>query len=427
MFVWGSRLLGSDGTAALQLAAVLEAVALVMLFAGALVGLRASRRQVARLEAIAFVRATFADPLAEGEPLHELLPQLVAALRHAFALDAAEVWLSRTGSLCLSAADPRREAIALPPPAPEALASAGTVAGITWSRAWMPGLLEGRTATALRITPIGQVGAPLGLLVVARARRGWRLAAEADATREELARELGHAIHKAALDAALQRSLGQLKQQTHDLLASRARIVQAADAERRRIERNLHDGAQQYLVALGVKAELIRRLVDTDPRRAGAIGQELAEDAEHAMEALRTLARGIYPMQLGSSGLRAALVEACRQAGVETTLDADGVRRHPAEVEAAIYFCCVEALQNVAKHAGSDAAARVRIWEEPGMLSFEITDDGVGFLAGPNANGAGLANMGDRMGAVGGFLSVESASGAGTRVRGQVPVPGPPG
>ncbi|HEY4028591.1 MAG TPA: histidine kinase [Candidatus Dormibacteraeota bacterium] len=413
---------GSDAAALLQLAAVLEAVALVALLVAALAGLRASRRQASRLAAIDFVRATFATRLAEGEPLEELLPQVVGALSHAFALDAAEIWQVSGDRLVLSASEPRRQAV-IPrlPPFEHTLAGA-PVAGTAWVGAWLPEMLQAWPDGALRVAPVIQADHLVGLVVVARVRGGWRLAAEADTTLEELAREVGHAIHKASLDAALQESLDRLRHRTDDLSASRVRIVLAADAERRRIERNLHDGAQQYLVALGVKIRLLQRLLERDPRGAGEIGEELADDIERAIEALRNLARGIYPMLLSRGGLGPALAEACRLAGITARLQIGTLSRQSAEIEAAVYFCCVEALQNTARHAGADAEARVRVWEEDDLLRFEVLDDGVGFAAPSAGEGAGLTNMSDRLGALGGSLEVRSAPGAGTRVGGQVPV-----
>jgi len=413
---------GSNAAALLQLAVVLEAVALVALLAAGLAGARVSRRQAGRLAAIDFVRATFAAPLAEGEPADELLPRVAAALGHAFALDAAEVWQVAGHRLLLTSSDPPRQAALNRLPPIEQVLSGAPVSGTAWVGAWLPELLSGRQRATVRAAPIVQGERLLGLIAVARTRRGWRLPAESDMTMEELAREVGHAIHKATLDAALQESLRRLQQQADDLSASRVRIVVAADAERRRIERNLHDGAQQYLVALGVKVRLLQRLLDRDPASAREICEELTDDVERSIEALRTLARGIFPMLLGRGGLAPALAEACRRADIRARLQVSSLPRQSAEIEAAVYFCCVEALQNAARHAGPLAEATVRVWLEDGALRFEVADDGIGFADGLASRGAGFTNMSDRLGALGGSLEVESAPGAGTRVRGTVPV-----
>ena len=405
------------------LLALLAAIVLVTVAVSAVSALRSSRRQIASLLAIDFVRGSFASRLAHGEPMEELLPRVAESLRRMFALDAAEIWIASAGELRLSVSDPDRASIAVSlTQAEESIIARAPVSGAAWASVWLPGLLAGRGRAALRIAAIIQTGRLLGLIVLERARNGDRLAAEADATLEELAREVGFAINKASLDEALQESLGRLRHQAEDLQASRARIVHAADAERRRIERNLHDGAQQYLVALAVKARIVQRLVDRDPERARTVSGELAQDVEKAIEELRDLAHGIYPPLLGGGGLGAALAAACRRAGVAAALQADGVGRHPADIEAAVYFCCVEALQNAAKHAGPGASATVRIWEEAGALLFEVADDGAGFSKEVAASGAGLTNMSDRLGAVGGLIRMESALGCGTKVRGVVPL-----
>jgi signal transduction histidine kinase len=412
----------SDAVALLQLAAVLEGVALVALLIAGLAAFRVSRRQAGRLAAIDFVRATFAFRLAEGDQLDELLPQLVGALSHAFALDGAEVWLVADDGFFLTAAEPARNATLSGVPPLDRVLQGGPVAGMAWVGAWLPELLQVWPGATVRVAPVVQADRLLGLIVVARARGGWRLAAEADMTLEELARELGHTMHKATLDAALRESLQRLQQQADDLSASRARIVVAADAERRRIERNLHDGAQQYLVALGVKVRLLQRLLDRDAASAREISEELTDDVERSIEALRTLARGIYPMLLARGGLGPALAEACRRAGIRARLQLSSLPRQSAEIEAAVYYCCVEALQNAAHHAGPRAEATVRVWLDGDLLHFEVADDGVGFADGLASRGAGLMNMSDRLGALGGSLEVESAPGAGTHVRGSVPV-----
>lgn len=413
---------GSNAVALLQLAVVLEAVALVALLVAGLAGFRVSRRQAGRLAAIDFVRATFAGRVAQGERLEELLPQVVRALHHAFALDAAQVWLVRDDGLVLTTSEPPQEGeMDRLPPIDHVLGGA-PVWGRAWVGAWLPELLQEWPDAIVRVAPMVQADRLLGLIAVARTRGGWRLPAEADMTLEELAREVGYAIHKASLDDALEESLRRLQQQADDLSASRVRIVLAADAERRRIERNLHDGAQQYLVALGVKVRLLQRMLDRDAPSAAEIGDELGEDVERAIEALRNLARGIYPMLLSRGGLGPALAEACRRAGIPAELEISSLSRQSAEIEAAVYFCCVEALQNAARHAGAHAEARVRVWQDDGSLRFEVVDDGVGFSDRLTEPGAGLTNMSDRLGALGGSLELRSAPGTGTRVIGQVPV-----
>jgi signal transduction histidine kinase len=357
--------------------------------------------------------------------MDELMIQMVEALRDGFMLDAAELWLCEGGSLRLAAVEPRceRKTISITP-AEETIAANAHVSSASWARVWLPALLEEREQTTLRVAPISNTGQLYGLVVAERARKGESLAAEVDVTLEEVARELGVALKKAHLDASLQDSLEQLRHQAAELQASRGRLVAAADAERRRIERNLHDGAQQHLVALSVKVRLIEQFAERDPERARSLINQLQADVGSAIEELRSLAHGIYPPLLSSAGLGVAMSAACRRAPLPASLESEGVGRYAPEIEAAIYFCCLEAMQNAAKHAGAGATARVRIWEDGGGLLFEVCDDGAGFLTNGLADGAGLTNMRDRLGAVGGTLRVESDGTHGTRIQGVVPASG---
>jgi signal transduction histidine kinase len=205
-----------------------------------------------------------------------------------------------------------------------------------------------------------------------------------------------------------------------ELRASRQRLVHAQDEERRRIERNLHDGAQQQLVALAVKLRLAEQLADRDPAKAKAMLAQLQAEAGSALQDLRDLARGIYPPLLADRGLPAALEAQARKASVDVGVDADGVGRHPQDVEAAVYFCVLEALQNVAKYAEA-SRVDVRLRESHGDLTFTISDDGRGFDPAANGYGTGLQGMADRIEALGGRLDVRSEPGRGTTVAGRVP------
>lgn len=204
------------------------------------------------------------------------------------------------------------------------------------------------------------------------------------------------------------------------LRASQARIVTAADAERRRVERDLHDGAQQQLVLLGLKLGIARRALENDPAAATAMHDELRADLDRALAELRDLAHGIYPALLENEGLPGALHEAASRAPIPVEVDCDGVSRYPPEVEAAIYFCCLEALQNAAKHAGDGARAIVRLRHKNGV-AFEIADDGAGFDPTVARESAGLQNMSDRIGALSGSFTIDSTPGSGTSIRGTVP------
>jgi len=379
-------------------------------------------REGASLSAIDFVRTSFVSRLARGEPLDELLPDVVEALRASMHLDAAEIWLATdAGDLELTVSAPARDRMAIPlAPDIPAIAANAPVSGRAWLTVWLPELLQERDDTAVRMAPIAASGELLGLIVIVRTGSDGRLSEEADRTLVELATEVGGALRKQRLDAALHDSLELLRRQAQDLQASRARIVAAADAERRRIERDLHDGAQQYLVAIAVKAGVVQRLADRDPGRSREMLDELVGDTQLALDELRNLAHGIYPPLLSGGGLCEALAVTCRRAVLPTELVTADLRRYPPEVEAAVYFCCVEALQNAAKYAGTGATARVALWETGDALLFEVRDDGAGFDPARSSPGAGLTNRSDRLGAVGGTLAVESGPGAGTRVKGAI-------
>jgi len=207
-----------------------------------------------------------------------------------------------------------------------------------------------------------------------------------------------------------------------DLRASRQRLVAAQDQERRRIERNIHDGAQQQLVALAVKLKLADTLVGTDETRAHAMLSDLQTETNQALDDLRDLARGIYPPLLAEKGLGAALESQARKSAVPVLVEIDGIGRYPQEAEAAVYFSCLEALQNVAKYADATKAT-VRLAQANGTLSFEVIDDGRGFDPAAASRGSGLQGIADRLAALGGELDVRSTPGSGATVAGRLPVP----
>jgi signal transduction histidine kinase len=206
---------------------------------------------------------------------------------------------------------------------------------------------------------------------------------------------------------------------TEEVRASRLRIIAIQNAERRRLERDLHDGAQQNLIALKVKLGLVAALAKRDPPKARELLRDLETDAERTLESLRELARGLYPALLADQGLVAALEAKIRNAPIPVELEADSVGRYPPEIEAAVYFCCLEALQNVSKYANA-TQAMVRLSDEEG-LTFEVSDEGRGFDPGSTDYGTGLQGMADRLDAIGGALEMRSAPGEGTTVIGRVP------
>jgi signal transduction histidine kinase len=206
-----------------------------------------------------------------------------------------------------------------------------------------------------------------------------------------------------------------------ELKAAQKRLVAARDAERRRLERNIHDGAQQQLVALQVRQRLVEQLVDRDPAKAKEMLVQVQTDTGAALEDLRDLARGIYPPLLADKGLAAALESQARKAAVPVTIDADDIGRFPQEIEAAVYFSTLEALQNTAKYAEADAATVV-IRHSADQLTFTVSDDGRGFDPASNGRGSGLQGITDRLGALEGDVQIESSPGTGTVLRGRLPL-----
>ena len=200
---------------------------------------------------------------------------------------------------------------------------------------------------------------------------------------------------------------------------SRERILEAGYAERRRIERNLHDSAQQRLIALGIR--LSRAGEQLGSSAEGALVEELGVQVDEALGELRRAAGGAPPI-LSEHGIAAGLRAVVAWSPIPVTILDDGVRRHSKALESAVYYCCLEALQNAAKHGGGDITATVRLTEASGVLTFSVEDDGAGVHAGAVKLGAGLVNLAERVGAVGGTLTVDSAPGHGTRIVGRLPI-----
>lgn len=201
----------------------------------------------------------------------------------------------------------------------------------------------------------------------------------------------------------------------------RRRMVSAADAERRRLERNLHDGAQQQLVGIAIKVKLAKAVVESDPQTAARILGELETDVADAVANLRELARGMYPPVLADRGLVPALEAHTAKVPIPVSIEAPPLPRFSAEIEATVYFCVLEALQNVSKYARASAAT-VRLESFRDQLTFAVSDDGVGFEPGKTARGAGLRNIEERVRAFGGRLDVTAKPGEGTLVRGTLTV-----
>jgi signal transduction histidine kinase len=208
-----------------------------------------------------------------------------------------------------------------------------------------------------------------------------------------------------------------------ELRASRNRIVAASEIERRKLERDLHDGAQQRLVALRIRLALAREQAIAVPAVEAKLGQ-LEADLDEAIEELRDLAHGIFPSLLAERGLLAALRAVALRGPRAVQVTGHQVERYPPEIESAVYYCCLEALQNATKHAGAEAQITASLAAENGHLRLEVRDDGPGFDLTAVHAGVGLRNMEDRLGAVRGRLTIVTSPGKGTRISGRVPLNG---
>ena len=366
---------------------------------------------------------TFGSRMTRAVAMDELLLQLAESLRKTMGLACAEIYTCAGGVLdrTVSVPDAGPRSIVLADRERPVVARAG-VSGSAWASVWLPALLSGREQAQLRVAPISHAGELLGLIVVERPSRADAFTDEDDRVLTELARQAGLAFHNASLDSALQTTLDALRRQADELRESRARIVASGDAERRRVERDLHDGAQQHLVALAISLRLARDVVADDPAGAGEMLSQMADDVQLTIKELRELAHGIYPPLLADNGLGDALrAAASRHPLTVRVAVADDVGRYPAEVEAAIYFSCLEALQNAAKHAGG-ATVELRLWTESGGLLFSVADDGPGFDPAAARGGHGFANMADRLGAIGGTIRWDSRPGHGAKISGSVPL-----
>jgi signal transduction histidine kinase len=363
--------------------------------------------------------------MTRAVPMDELLLSLAEQLREGLGCESVEIYTGASGELSLAVAVPDASRPALSLSVDERSVIGRTRMGAAkWAAVWLPGLVT--SEQTLRIAPLTHQGEVLGLIVVRRAPES-AFTEEEERLLAELARQFGLALHNVHLDSALQRSLVELEERNSELRASRLRIVASGNETRRTIERNLHDGAQQHLVALAVKIGLVEQIYSSgDVDAATKMLGELRGDVRAAVQEVRELAHGIYPPLLRDKGLPEALRAAATRSPLEVGVVAEA-SRHTPDIEAAVYFCCVEALQNAGKYAGPGAEVTVKVTEQDSRLRFEVRDTGTGFDADDEtiARGNGFTNMLDRLGALGGTLTVTSRPGDGTSVVGSIPLPDP--
>jgi signal transduction histidine kinase len=333
----------------------------------------------------------FSEHLSATYSHEDILDRMARILAQGTGAERAEVWVRAGHRLVLASSSPKR---AEPPTT------------LVMQNGTLPNMPRDT------VVPVSHAGELLGALAVNK-KRGETMNTVEQKLVSDLAGQAGLVLKNVGLNQELLARLD-------DLRASRQRLVTAQDEERRRLERDLHDGAQQHLVALKIKLGLAEAAAQPETRVRALITQ-LKQDADAALDTMRDLARGIYPPLLASDGLEAALRGQIRRITVPIDLEVDDVPRQPREAEAAVYFCCLEALQNVAKYAQAQRVS-LRLWTEDADLAFRVQDDGKGFDPMTVPQGSGLQNMRDRMEALGGSLEVRSTPGRGTTIEGRIPV-----
>ncbi|MDX6207802.1 MAG: hypothetical protein QOE24_193, partial [Frankiales bacterium] len=345
----------------------------------------------------------FSETVTGGYATEELPDRMVRLLAEGTDAQWAQVWLMVQDRLVLAASWPDAAAAQDPPqPAPEA------------------GDLSGPGRRAVTVRHGGQVYGVFRL----QERDGIALTSVEERLFTGLAAQAGLVLRLVGLRAELAARHHDLGERAAELQLSRERLIAAQDDERRRLERDIHDGAQQHLVALAVNLRLVEAVAGKDPARAAGILGAQADAAREAIETVSRLSRGMYPRHLADSGLAAALGAAVAGTAVPVAVVDEDSERLPEAVEAALYFFTMEAVQNAAKHSNGSMIT-VRLTTAGGAGHVTVVDDGVGFAsldARAAGCGAGLSNMQDRIDTVGGTLLVDSAPGLGTRVTATVPV-----
>jgi signal transduction histidine kinase len=348
------------------------------------------------------VLSSFSQAVTGADATDELPARMAMLLAQGTGATWAQVWLNVSDRLCLAATWPPDADAELAPPT---LRSEGVAV----------------TGEAWRSLPVTHGEKLLGVLRL-QERPGLALTLVEERLFAGLASQAGFVLRWVGLQAELGERRAELLVRSEEIKASRGRLIEIQDAERSRLERDLHDGAQQHLVALTVNLRLAHTIVGRSPDRAAAVLAEQAVAAQVAIETLSALSRGIYPRQLAEDGLGAALRSATAGSAMPVTIDMVRLPRLPAPVEAALYFCCMEAVQNAAKHSRADAVS-VRVDGDSARWRLTVTDDGTGFdqTRVTAASGVGLANMRDRLDAVGGSVEVVSVERTGTTVTALVP------
>ncbi len=342
----------------------------------------------------------FAGQIGGAYPTDEVLPRMARIMAEATGADRADVWL-RSGQQLRAGASWPPDA---PPPGPVPLAGGDAP----------------QAAGTGRVSLVRHQGEVLGGLSVTK-RPGEQLTPAEDKLIGDLAAQVGLILRNVGLTE-------QLTERLADLRASRLRIVTVQDDQRRRIERDIRDGAQRQLLAIASGLVRAESLAGRDEEQERVLVTQLKADTRETLESLRDLARGVYPPLLADQGLPRAVSAHAGKAPLPVIVDADGVGRYPADIETAVYFCCVEAVQNAARHAPG-STVRIRLRGSAGDISFAVEDNGPGFdrsRARPGPGGGGLQHMADRLAALDGSLEIDAGPGRGTVVTGRIPVTAAP-
>jgi signal transduction histidine kinase len=347
------------------------------------------------------VLARFSDRVGSAYAAEDILPRTARVIADGVGASHVEIWLHVSDELARAASWPTTEG--------------GDHGPISLDGEAMPVLDADRT---VQVRYQGQL---LGAIAVTKPKNEPLTQQEVNLI-DRLAEQSALVLANVRLTADLEARLATIRLQAAQLRASRQRIVAAQDEERRRLERNIHDGAQQHLVALAVKLRLTKTTLAKDPTVAGAMLADLRDQVDDALETLRALALGVYPPLLEEEGIAAALAGQYARSNLPVHLETDGVGRYPIEIEAAVYVCVLEALQNASKYSEA-GRIDVALAEVGGVITFEVRDDGRGFDASATGGGTGIHGMRDRVAVFGGEASIESVPGHGTTVRGRVPVP----
>jgi signal transduction histidine kinase len=368
------------------------------------------------------VLARFPSTVTGFYPSEELPARMAKVLVEGTDTARAEVWLAVHGRLELAACWPPdagsdSSSPAAPPPFDDDPVPARDVdVGSPGPSVAAVGI--GPRQRSLQVREHGEL---LGALSVVL-RDGQQLTPVEERLFAGLAAQSALALRTAGLREELEQRLAELEQRAEDVRAARRNLVARQDAERQRLERNIHDGAQQRLIALLVSLRLTQTMLSRSPDRAGKLLADQADAATGTIETLDALARGLYPSLLTEAGPEAALRAMAQLSPIPVTVTATQLRRYPSQVEATVYFCCLEAVQNASKHSAATAIT-IDLQGRADGIAFTVADDGRGFV--PERSTGGLANMRDRVESLQGTLTVESAPGRGTAIRASVPLSPP--